>query len=164
LFQSTKKREEKSLVARSGVHVGLFVPFVEALRDSGQRPNWATHIESLRSAMALGPESAEKIWRTLVEQRGETAATDLYEMLCGYNSDQVGRTPDQWKTGAIARLIEWLDQESLDYRVLAVHDLREITGKQLMSNPAGSLDDRARSIRVWRSRLGLGQLQPLGTE
>jgi hypothetical protein len=110
--------------------------------------------------MALSPESAEKIWQALVEQRGPGAAADLYEMLCGYNPDQIGHTPEQVKAGAISRLIDWLDKDSLDYRVLAVHDLWEITGKQLMPNPAGSITERAQQIKRWRSRLDSGQLTP----
>lgn len=164
LFQGNGRREVKSLVARSGMHVGLFVPFIEALRDSGQRPNWTAHIQSLRAAMALGPESSEKIWQALVEQRGNSAAADLYEMLCGYNTEQIGQTPDQLKTGAIARLIDWLDKESLDYRVLAVHDLWEITGKQLMPNPTANAAERARNIKAWRMRLDGGQLTPVAAD
>lgn len=164
LFQGNARREVKSLVARSGMHVGLYVPFIEALRDSAQRPNWNAQIEALRSAMALSPESAEKIWQALVEQRGPAAAADLYEMLCGYNAEQIGHTPDQMKAGAVARLIDWLDKDSLDYRVLAVHDLWEITGKQLMPNPAGSISERAQQIKRWRSRLDSGQLMPAASE
>ena len=94
-FRSSHKREVKSLVARSSVYVGLFVPFVDALRDSDQRATWKTHIDTLRSAMSLGPDAANKSWDTLKEQRGEPAAHDLYEMLCGYSPEQVGRTPEQ---------------------------------------------------------------------
>jgi hypothetical protein len=162
LFQaSPARREVKSLVTRASIHVGLFEPFVEALRDSEQRANWTSHIEALRAAMALSPESAENVQRALVAQRGERAAADLYEMLCGYNAEQIGRTPEQLKTGAIARLIDWLEEDSLDYRVLAVHNLAEITGKRLMSNPAAATAERAQNVRTWRLRLQKGDLQPL---
>ncbi|MEX0610564.1 MAG: hypothetical protein WD229_00475, partial [Pirellulales bacterium] len=73
----------------------------------------------------------------------------------------VGRTPEQWKAGVLARLIDWLEEDSLDYRVLAVHDLAEITGKRLMSNPAGSSAERAQNVRSWRRRLQSGELRPL---
>jgi hypothetical protein len=161
LFQGSSRKEVKSLVARSSAHVGLFQPFIDALRDSEQKANWKTHIETLRSAMALSPESANKVWQTLVDQRGRPAAADLYEMLCGYNADQIGRTPDEMKVGALAKLIDRLEEDSLDYRVLAVHELREITGKSLMPNPAASLAERAQNIRRWRSRLEAGELKPV---
>jgi hypothetical protein len=158
LYKGESRREVKSLVARSSIHVGLFQPFIEALRDSDQKANWKTHIETLRAAMALSPEPANHVYQALVEKR-EKAAPDLYEMLCGYNAEQVGQTPEQIKAGPIARLINWLEDDSLDYRVLAVQDLSEITGKTLMPNPAAKLADRTQAVRRWRSRLDAGELK-----
>jgi hypothetical protein len=163
LFQGSKQKEVKSLVARSSMHVGQFVPFVEALRDSEQRANWKSHIDTLRAAMALSPESAERVWQTLVEQRGRPAATDLYKMLCGYTADEIGRTPEQIKEGAVAKLIDFLESDSLDYRVLAVQDLAEITGKRLMPNPAATPAERTQNIRKWRARLEADDLKPVST-
>jgi hypothetical protein len=162
LFQGSKQPEVKSLVARSSIYVGQFEPFVKALGDSEQKSTWKMHIDTLRSAMALSPESANKVWQTLVDQRGRPAATDLFEMLCGYNADAIGRTPEQIKTGAIATLIDRLEDNSLDYRVLAVQDLAEITGKRLMSNPASTQADRTQGIRKWRARLEAGEVKPIG--
>jgi hypothetical protein len=161
LFQGSGRKEVKSLVARSSVYVGLFQTSVDALRDSEQKANWRTHIETLRSAMAMSPEAAERVWQTLVEQRGRPAASDLYEMLCGYRPDQIGQTADQMKLGAVATLINRLEDDSLDYRVLAWNDLREITGKQHMPNPAAPLAERTRNVRVWRARLEAGDLKPI---
>jgi hypothetical protein len=158
LFQGSSRKEVKSLVARSSIHVGLFQPFVDALRDSEQKANWKSHIDTLRSAMALGPDSANKVYQALVDQRGKPAAADLYEMLCSYSPDQVGHTAEQMKNGPVVKLINWLEDDSLDYRVLAVQDLWEITGKRLMPNPAASLAERKQNVRVWRSRLESGQL------
>jgi hypothetical protein len=162
LFKGPDRREVKSLVTRSGIHVGVYAPFIDALRDADQKwPTWKTHIETLRSAMAQGPEAAEAVFQALVEQRGRPIAGDLYEMLCGYSAEQIGTTPDQVKSGALARLIDWLEKDSLDYRVLAVNDLWEITGKQLMPNPAASLNTRKINVRNWRNRLEGGELVPV---
>jgi len=162
LFKGRDRREVKSLVTRSSIHVGLIAPFVDALRDSEQKwPTWRTHIETLRAAMAHSPESAELVFKALVDQRGRSAAADLYEMLCGYNAEQIGTNTEQLKTGALAKLIDWLEQDSLDYRVLAVHDLWEITGKQLMPNPAANATVRKQSVRRWRDRLQAGELEPV---
>ena len=146
-------------MTRSSIHVGLFAPFIDALRDSDQKwPTWRTHIETLRSAMAQSPESAELVFKALVDQRGRPAAADLYEMLCGYNAEQIGATPEQMKTGAIAQLIDWLEEDSLDYRVLAVHDLWEITGKQLMPNPAANASDcGSMNVRQLAESVGVGR-------
>jgi hypothetical protein len=161
LFQTVEQREMKSLVAKCSIHVGVFQPFIEALRDSDQKSNWRAHIETLRSAMALSPESAAAVKKALDEQRGRPASDDLYEMLCGYSAEQVGQTPDQVQAGAVARLIDWLEEDSLDYRVLAVHDLFEITGKRLMSDAASNKRERDQSVRQWRTRLKDGELVPV---
>ncbi|MFV2045482.1 MAG: hypothetical protein ACC700_19900, partial [Anaerolineales bacterium] len=153
LFQTGRRKEVKSLVARCSVYVGLFAPFVESLRDSEQRAAWKEHIETLRTAMALSPEVAGQVRQTLVIQRGEEAASDLYEMLCGYSKDQIGLTAEQRQVGALDRLIDWLENDSLDYRVLASQNLWDITGKHLMPNPAGRPDQRAKGIHRWRQRL-----------
>ena len=153
LFEGNIQREMKSLAAKSCMHVGIFEPFVDALRDSQQESNWPTHIKTLRVAMALSPDSATNVWNTLVKQRDRQAAADLYEMLCGYNEEQIGRTPDEIKSGLLLRLIDWLEKDSLDYRVLAVHNLWEITGKRLMPDPSANAKERAQNVRNWRRRL-----------
>ncbi len=160
LYQSSRRREVKSLVARSSVYAGLFVPFIEALRDSDQKAAWKTHIDTLRTAMALGPDSANKIYHTLVDQRGQEAANDLYQMLCGYSAEQIG-SPANFQAGLAGRLIDWMESDSLDYRVLAVQDMTEITGMRLMPNPAGTPVERARGVRLWRQRLKAGDVEPL---
>jgi hypothetical protein len=163
LFQSSRRREVKSLVARSAVYAGLFVPFVEALRDSDQKSSWKTHIDTLRSAMALGPESSQKIYDTLVDQRGKPPADDLYQMLCGYSAAQIG-SPEEFRDGLGTQLVDWMEDDSLDYRVLAVQDMAEITGMKLLQNPAGGMSERTRGIRLWRQRLKSGEVPLISAE
>ncbi len=110
--------------------------------------------------MALNPESAKKVYQALADQRGKPAAADLYEMLCSYNTEQIGVTPEQQKVGALVKLIDWLEDDSLDYRVLAVQDLWETTGKRLMPNPAANLAERTQNVSPLRSRLEAGELKP----
>jgi hypothetical protein len=164
IFYGTRRREVKSMAARCSVYVGEFGPFVDALRDSDQRYAWTTHIETLRSAMSLNPASAQSIKEALVRARGPEDAANLFEMLRGYNAEQIGLTPEELPTGAVEKLIGWLENDSLDYRVLAAHNLREITGKNLLPNPAASPTERAKGIRLWRQRLKAGELAPVGLE
>ena len=65
------------------------------------------------------------------------------------------------KTGAIAKLIDRLENDNLDYRVLAWQNLLEITGMQLMPNPAAKLADRSIQVRKWRARLDVGDVKIL---
>ena len=159
LYEGANKREVKSLAVRASVHVGMFVPFIESLRHSDQRANWRSNIDALRAAMALSRESADQVWRTLVEQRGDRAAVDLYEMLCGYSPEQVGATPQERQSGPLARLIGWLESDNLDYRVLAVENLFDTTGKRLLQNPITvTPGGRNPGIRDWKDRLAKGEL------
>jgi hypothetical protein len=64
------------------------------------------------------------------------------------------------KSGALLRLVDWLEEDNLDYRVLAVHNLFEITGKRFMDNPAALRNERARNVKVWRARLADGDVLP----
>jgi hypothetical protein len=160
LYESSRRREVKSLVARSSVYAGLFVPFVEALRDSDQKSSWSSHVDTLRSAMALGPDSAERIHQTLVDQRGDQAADDLYEMLCGYDPQQYA-SPEEFQNSLATQLVDWMENDSLDYRVLAVQTMGELTGMRLMPNPAGTPSERARGVRLWRQRLKDGEVTPV---
>jgi hypothetical protein len=152
LYDTTKRKEEKALLTQCSMHVGQFVPVVRSLKDHDQFPEWEKQIASLRAAMARSPELAQQVLDALIEQEGEEKAADLYQMLCGYSPEQIGTTPDEVQTGALKQLIDWLESDQLNYRVLAFHNLKEITGKSLSYNP-NNADSRVRSVRIWRQRL-----------
>ncbi len=157
-YESTKRSEERDLAARCAVHVGQFTPFVLALADSAQRANWSDHIEMLRTAIASSPELAKQVKQTIAELRGDAEAVDLYEMIRGYSRDQLGTTPQELQTGVLLKLINWLEHDRLEYRVLAFHNLRQLTGKSLLYQPAGSTSTRDRAVRTWRQRLDGNEL------
>jgi hypothetical protein len=153
-----RRKEVRALATQCGAYIGQFVPFVKALRNSDQRSVWPKHISTLRKAMALSPNSAIRLRQVLVDQRGGKAATDLFEMLCGYRVEDIGRTPEDIKIGVLEKLIGWLENDNLDYRVLASHNLNQITGKNLLQNPAANPSDRTQGVRRWRQRLEQGDL------
>ncbi len=161
-FENSRRREEKSLGALASTHVGQFAPFVVALADTQQKSNWGDHIAHLRRAMSRSPEAAQLVRETFVEQRGAGVADDLMEMLRGYGPEQVGTTPEEVKAGITPRLIDLLNHDRLEYRVLAFHNLQQIYGgKSLRYNPASN-DRKSRegSIRTWRKRLADNELTP----
>ena len=153
LYDSTKRKEEKALLTECSMHVGQFVPVVRSLKDGDQHPEWERQIASLREAMARSPGLAQQVLDTLIEQEGDEKAADLYQMLCGFSFAQVGTTPEEVQTGALKQLIDWLESDQLNYRVLAFNNLKAITGKTLSYNPTGTADSRARAVRQWRQRL-----------
>lgn len=142
-----RRKEVRVLAAASSVYVGEFELLVRALEDSDQDRAWDTHIHDLRQAVALSPDVAASVSEAFVKIRGEEAAEDLFEMVQGYNSAQVGTTREAVQMGALAQLIKWLDHERLDYRVLAINNIRSITGKNKVFRPADSVKNRKKNLR-----------------
>ncbi|WP_442483907.1 hypothetical protein [Aeoliella sp. SH292] len=166
LYETSRRREDKALAAECGTHVGQFVPFVQALADTQQQSSWDHHIAELQSAMSRSTQAAKLVHQTLIEQRGAALADDLFEMLRGYTPAQVGATPDEVRAGVTRKLIDWLEHDRLEYRVLAIHNLKLIYGgKTLGYNPVITEPSRQeRAVKQWRARLADNELVPSAVE
>jgi len=157
-----RRSEVRSLAAEASVYVGEFEPFVKALSDKDQRRAWNTQIKTLRQALALSPDVAANIHRAFIDLRGEQAAKDLMEMVAGYDEASIGKTPEAIQEGAIATLVGRLESDSLDYRVLAIHNLNEILGTTSLKGfrPDDSSQRRKIAIAKIRSSLQANELVP----
>ena len=155
-----RRKEVRVLAAASSTFVGEFVPLVQALNNSDQNRAWDTHIRDLRQSMALSPDVATNIREAFISTRGEEAAEDLMELVSGYNRDQVGRTREEIQTGVMAQLLKWLDHESLDYRVLAINNIREITGKSKGYRPDDPVKRRKIQLRKFYDEFEANELVP----
>ncbi len=150
-----RKREVRTLASEASVYIGEFEPFAKALSDKDQKRAWRTHITALRQALALSPHAAAGVREAFVNLRGEAAGGDLMEMVAGYSQDQIGRTREAYQDGAVSKLIRWLENDSLDYRVLAIHNLNDIKGVEGPASlkgfrPDGPLRQRKISIaKIW---------------
>jgi hypothetical protein len=156
-----RRKEVRVLAAASSTYVGEFVPLVQALNNNDQNRAWDTHIRDLRQAMALSPDAAKSVRDAFVGTRGDVAAEDLMELVAGYSRDQVGRTREQVQAGVMAQLLKWLDHESLDYRVLAIHNIREITGKSKGYRPDDPVKRRKIQLRKFYEEFEANELVPL---
>ena len=157
-----RRREVRTLAAESNLYVGVFEPFVKSLSDTDQNRYWASHIDSLREAMALSPAVASRVREAFVNLRGQQAADDLMDMVRGYNQQEIGETREELQQGAIVKLLGWLDSESLDYRVLAIYNLNKITGTSYLEEYRPELDStrRKRSLRKLWDRFEANELLP----
>ena len=155
-----RRTEVRALAARSGAYVGLYDPLVNALNDTNQRASWRAQVDELRQAIARDPSAADGIAAAFELERGEEAADDLMEMLLGFDSAAVGKTPEEVKSGALVRIIGWMDDDDLTYRVLASYNWDEITGKRLFGNyrPEQNDTQRKRALRHHWDRLEKGEL------
>ena len=150
----------KSLVARSSVYAGLFVPFVKALRDSDQKSaleNAHRHA-AFRGMVARSRVGREDLPDACRPAREKQAADDLYQLLCGYDAPADRRHQDAFRSGLGTQLVDWMENDSLDYRVLAVQDMGEITGMRLMRTPPAQRPSVPRGVRLWRQRLKSGEV------
>jgi hypothetical protein len=141
-----RRLEVRGLVSRASIHVGDFEPFVKSLNDASQSQLWDEHIAVLQSAMALDKQVAQRVLEAFVNYKGQDAGEELFRLLWGYSKDQL-------ENGALEELINYLNHESLDYRVLAFNNLHRATGVALMYSPRDQPLQRERSIREWRKRL-----------
>ena len=87
------------------------------------------------------------------KQRGADGAA-LYRMLWGY-------TPDDLKDRAAAELVDGLNSDSLDHRVLAFWTLQHITGLPTFGYSPGELTKpRTSKVNVWKEKLRQGKIVP----
>ena len=155
-----RRTEDRALAARSGAYVGLYDASVNALNDTNQRASWRAQVDELRQAIARDPSAADGIAEAFALERGQDAAEDLMEMLFGFDAAAVCTTPDEVKNGALVRIIRWMDDDDLTYRVLASYNWDEITGKRLFGNyrPEQNDTQRKRALRHHWDRLEKGEL------
>jgi hypothetical protein len=157
-----RRTEDRALAARSGAYVGLYDPLVTALGDVNQRASWRAQIDALRQAIARDPSAIEGIHAAFALERGPEAADDLMEMLLGFDAAAVGRTREEVQQGAIVRLLRWMKDDDLLYRVLAAHNVNEILGTRDVGGykPEQTAAQRERMLnRIWE-RFERGELMP----
>lgn len=100
--------------------------------------------------LARGPETAAQVRQAFEKHRGGEAH-DLYRMLWGY-------TPEELKNGEAAKLVEALNSDSLDFRVLGFYNLQTITGKTLFYQPQQPAVKRRPNYLKWKERLREGKI------
>jgi hypothetical protein len=148
-----RKVEIKSLGAQCLALLDEFEPLVAAFSDPDQRPMWPVEIASVKAALARGSGAAAKVHEAFVKQHGEPLGKDFYRMFLGY-------TKDQLQAGEAAKLVDMLDQDSLDCRVLAFANLQEITNKTFSYRPEAPAASRAQPLRRWQEELRTGAIVP----
>jgi hypothetical protein len=148
-----RRREVRSLAIRGNAYLGNFEACIDALNDKDEKTLWPSYIEELRSAVARGPETAAKVRSAFEKQRAADAA-GLFRMLWGYSADDL-------KNGADADLIEALNHDSLDFRMLAFWNLQNVTGLPSFGyHPSDPAKARSSTVRGWKEKLRQGKIVP----
>jgi hypothetical protein len=89
---------------------------------------------------------------TLEKQRAEKSA-DLYRLFWGYSKADL-------EGGQAAQLVEDLNSDDLDIRVLGFMNLKAITGMNLLYRPEATAALRRQPVQAWQQRLKDGVIVP----
>jgi hypothetical protein len=137
-----RRPEVQALAARCLSHMDQFAAVVDALGDEQQRSWWGMHFQALQDALARSRESAAALRVTLQERRGSDARS-LYRLLWGY-------TDEELRGGAAGQLVGYLEHQRLEFRVLSIATLQQITGKTLGYSPWVPERQRRRAVAAWQ--------------
>ena len=140
-----RRREVRWLALDCLAWLGEFEQLVGMLDDREQRLGWADYVQRLRTAVFRDPATAASVRSEMERQHGVQGAS-LYEMLWGYG-------PHELDKEQAARLIGYLEHETLAFRVLSFTTLYEITGFGFFYHPEESVANQQRSIERWKDRL-----------
>jgi hypothetical protein len=140
-----RRTDVKSLSARCLAVFDRFEPVLEALGDRRQHAHWTNHFRQLQAAVDRDAESSQRVWEALRRTQGDEAEK-LYRLLWGYS-------PSQLASGAAADLVAYLEDDTLEVRVLASENLKQITGMHLYYRPEQPATQRKSAIKNWQQRL-----------
>jgi hypothetical protein len=152
-----RRWEIRRLALRGCAHVAYFEPLVKALRDQEVYSRWYTvFVPQLNAAVARGPAIAARVRKTFEKTRGESAP-ELYRMLWGYSRE------DLIAGGQARKLVEYLDHDELDFRVLSFANLQQITGLGMNYRPEDNQLQRKQSVQRWAKKADKDQIVPRTT-
>lgn len=142
---------QRALAARSLAEMDDFVATVASLGDPDQRAYWNDQFETMQRALTRGSESRRLLRMELEKSYGSEQSELMMSMLQGYNQKQLA-------SGDAALLVRHLEHPNLELRVLAIENLRRITGRTSDFRPAATLGKRNAKAKAWRKQLEAGRV------
>lgn len=147
-----RRVEVRKLAVLALAAINEFEPVLPLLADDKQKSFWPDLIDSVREAMARGPDEAALVRQVFEQQRSAQAAV-LYRMLWGY-------TPEQLAASEGRQLVRYLEHPDLDIRVLSFWNLQRATGMSLGYRPEQPPQLRQSPVKTWQQRLSAGLFDP----
>jgi hypothetical protein len=122
------------------------------LNNPEQRLYWPAHFQALRRFFDFSPESAAALARSITEMDAAEGNT-LIRLLVGYSQRQLVEGSDE-------ELVNSLDSGSMAVRVLAIENLRAITGTTLYYRAEeNNATRRSQATKKWRTRQDKGDIR-----
>ncbi len=141
-----RQREVRWLAMRCLSLVEDYEPVLGVLEDVQPYRFWSDYIDELRVAIFRGPQAAAKI-RTAMERHYGPEGAALYELLWKYR-------PDTLQAEDISRLVDFLDNDSLPFRILSFWNLKNLYhNRTLYYRPDDPAARRQAAIQKWRELL-----------
>lgn len=117
-----------------------------------QRFYWNDHLTLLKRLVNRGPDDAKQLLESIA-QADQAGANAIQQMIIGYSQAQLAAGADQI-------LVSHLTSESMALRVLAIENLREITGTTLNYKPGLTNASRRESdAKKWIARIRKGDIR-----
>ena len=148
-----RRTDLRSLASRTLTMFDRYEAIVDALSDPSQRSAWSVHFDQLVQRVGDNSASASRLRRALENRYGPMQAGNLYRMLWGYSEEDLSP-----QGVAAAQLVDYLDHDQLEFRVLSIENLRRITGATLTYQAKYTANRRRSSVARWRRRLEAGQI------
>ena len=139
-----RRKEVRWLALRCLDCIGDFELMVAALDDPEESTAWPDHVERLRAAVVRSPQAAAQV-RTAMEKLHGGEGASLYEMLWEYG--------DALDSQEAARLVRYLNHDTLAFRVVSFQTLKRITKLGLNYRPEDTAAKRRPWIQKWQERL-----------
>lgn len=152
---SFRQDEVGALAAKTMLSLGAGDVYFGAdgiFNRSRQRSHWEGHFKAIRNMVDRDPATAQAILDSII--RVDAAdAKKLFQLLTGFTNNQLTEGADQ-------DLIDDLDSTSMPVRVLAIENLRDITGTTLYYRAEEDNPNRRVSvIKKWSARQRKGDIR-----
>lgn len=149
--RAQRRYSERALAARCLAEIDEFDAIISALNDRDQHAFWEHHFNTLRRALTRGDETVNRLQLELDKAHGDRAAF-MMDMIRGFSEQQLA-------SGGAAKLVRYLNHKSLDHRVLAIQNLKDITGYSLAFRAEQPEARRQGVVRKWMGRLSTGRVR-----
>ena len=146
-----RRKDVRALATECLIHLGEFEPAIKAFRDVTQKPWWESLFKSLQFALARDHDFAHEVASAFEKHRGEDAGA-LLKLLDGYDASEL-------EQHGARQLVAYLNHDEMDYRVLALENLKRIMKVKPIYNPRHSAVQRRKAVQHWRMKLERGEIQ-----
>ncbi len=149
-FLSHRRDEVRVIGLQNLIAVGNFMYVVDFFDAPRYRIYWSEILESFRYDLHQDSENAQRLSTSL--ELFESRKTDYHSLLLGYSVEQIQEKPPEAKQSDVAsELVGLLEDNKLAIRVLALENLRLITGDTHLLRPDLDLDRRRKKIKKWQT-------------